>query len=72
MRRSVVILLKFSDSTGHLHPNLRSVFKNYYSLLMDLSLDREEIGERIAELGQKAGFDWKGYFKLLQQIFEQE
>jgi tetratricopeptide (TPR) repeat protein len=57
MRRSVVILLKFSGSTGHLHPNLRTVFSNYYSLLTELRLSQEEIQKRIAELGQEAGFD---------------
>jgi hypothetical protein len=72
MRRSVVILLKFTRVTGHVHPNLRSGFKNYYSLLIALSLSREEIGKRIAELGQEAGFDSEDYRKVVKRIFEQE
>jgi len=73
MRRSVAILLKFTRVTGHLHPNLRAGLRNYRSLLIDLSLDQEEIRKRISELAQEAGFDHlESYDKLLNRIFEQE
>ena len=41
MRRSVVILLKSTLSTEHLHPNLRTIFNNYHGLLMGLSLGQK-------------------------------
>jgi tetratricopeptide (TPR) repeat protein len=50
MQRSIVILLKSTRLTGHLHPSLRTVFSNYYSLLTELRLSQEEIGYRLAEL----------------------
>ena len=73
MRRNVVILLKFTRLTGHLHPHLRAVFSNYCSLLMALSPDQErDLYKHIAELGEEAGSDWESYAKLLQQISEQK
>jgi len=65
MRRNVVILLKCTRLTGHLHPNLRAGLGNYRSLLTELSLSQEEIQKRIADLGQEAGFDSESYGKLL-------
>jgi tetratricopeptide (TPR) repeat protein len=70
MRMGVVILLKFTRLTGHLHPYLRTAFENYYSLLMALSFSQEDIDNRIAELGLEAGLDPEGYGKLLDRIFE--
>jgi hypothetical protein len=72
MRKNVVILLKFTRLTGHLHPHLRAGFNNYYSLLTELSLSQEEIRKRIAELGQEAGLDSEYYRKVVNRIFEQE
>jgi hypothetical protein len=39
---------------------------------MGLSLSQEEIRKRIAELGQKAGFDPEDYRGLLEHVFEQK
>lgn len=72
MRRSVVILLKFTRLTEHLHPRLRAGFFNYFSLLTGLSLSQEEIFKHLDELGQQAGLDSEGYGKLRQRIFEKE
>jgi tetratricopeptide (TPR) repeat protein len=70
VRRGVVILLKITNSTGHLHPNLHTVFSNYFGLLTEMSLSQEEIFKRIAELGQEAGFDSESYGKLLERVSE--
>jgi hypothetical protein len=72
MRRSVVILLKFTRLTGYLHPSLRVGFFNYFSFLTGLSLSQEEIFKHLDELGQEAGLDSEGYGKLRQRNFEQE
>jgi tetratricopeptide (TPR) repeat protein len=70
MRRALAILLKFTRSTGHLHPNLQPAFGNYRSLLKDRSLSQEEIFKRFAELGQEAGFDSESCGKLLERVSE--
>jgi dipeptidyl aminopeptidase/acylaminoacyl peptidase len=68
MRRSVVILLKFTRLTEHLHPRLRAGFFNYFSLLTGLSLSQEEIFKHLDELGQEAGLDSEGYTGSLWKI----
>jgi tetratricopeptide (TPR) repeat protein len=70
MRTHLVVLLKCTALTEHVHPNLRSGFKNYYSLLIALSLSQEEIQKHIMELGQTAGFDSERYRKLLERVVE--
>src|SRR4029077_20579792 len=42
MRRGVLIFLKFTRSTGHLHPHLKVAFGNYRSFLEATSLGEEE------------------------------
>ena len=55
MMRALVILLKITRESGHLHPYLRSVVENYFALLKEMSLGEEEIYERIAQVGIDAG-----------------
>jgi hypothetical protein len=69
-RRCVVIHLKFTHLTGHLHPNLRAVFRNYLSLAAKMALSQNEIGERIRALGIEAGFDRYGYRTVLEQVLK--
>ena len=68
MRRTVLIFLKFTRSTGHLHPHLKVVFGNYRSILEAMSLSEEEIARRIAEVGKEAGFDEQSYDALLAEL----
>ena len=57
MRLGVTIFLKFTRSTGHLHPHLKTAFGHYWSILAEMSLSQEEIGRRITEVGKEAGLD---------------
>ena len=68
MRRVVVIFLKFTRSTGHLHPHLKAAFGNYRSILEAMSLGEEEIARRIAEVGKEAGLDEHSYHALLAEL----
>jgi Tetratricopeptide repeat len=68
MKRSLVIVLKFSHETGHLHPHLKGAFNNYFALLKETSLGDEEIRKRLDQLGIDAGFDPQYYGKLLEQV----
>ena len=42
MRRALAILLNFTRSTGHRHPNLETIANNYCALLIDMGKTREE------------------------------
>jgi hypothetical protein len=66
--RSLVILLKFTRFTGHIHPRLQTVFRNYSGLLAEMGLSQEEFENSISALGVNAGFDGDGYWKLVEQI----
>ena len=68
MRRVVVIFLKFTRSTGHLHPHLKDAFGNYRSILEAMSLSEEEIARRIAEVGKEAGLDEQSYHALVAEL----
>jgi hypothetical protein len=60
--------LKFSRLTGHLHPNLRTVFDNYFGFLAKMALRGDEFGKRVWALGTEAGFDREGYQRVLEQV----
>jgi len=68
MRQALLILLKFTRETGHLHPDLRVVLENYSGLLKEMSLGDEEIRKRLVQVGIDAGFDFQSYGKLLEQL----
>ena len=68
MRRALLVLLKFTHETGHLHPELSVVLKNYSGLLKEMSLGDEEIRKRLVHVGIDAGFDLQSYDKLLGQL----
>jgi hypothetical protein len=68
MRRQLVILVKFTRETGHLHPNLRDAFNDYFALLKEISPDHEAIAERLAQVRIDAGLDPQYYGKLLEQV----
>ena len=68
MRRALLILLKFTHETGHLHPGLSVALKNYSGLLKEMSLGDEEIRKRLVQVGIDAGFDLQSYDKLLGQL----
>ena len=52
MRRTVLIFVKFTRSTGHLHPHLKAALGQYRGILEAMSLSEEEIACRIAEVGK--------------------
>ena len=60
--------LKFTRSTGHLHPHLKDAFGNYRSILEAMSLSEEEIARRIAEVGKEAGLDEQSYHALVAEL----
>jgi hypothetical protein len=55
-RKDLLILLKFTKSTGHLHPNLQHGFINYQDLLNDMKFSPTETQTRLSELGKAAGY----------------
>ena len=42
MRRCVVIFRKFKEATGHQHPHMRDVVRNYLRLLVEMRVPPEE------------------------------
>lgn len=50
MRRALLILLDFTRRTGHEHPNLQVVRKNYRALLAAMGQPEAEIEARLAQL----------------------
>ncbi len=68
MRRVVLIFVKFTRSTGHLHPHLKTALANYRGILEAISLREEEIARRIAEVGKEAGLDEQSYHALLAEL----
>ena len=68
MRRAVLIFVKFTLSTGHLHPYLKDAFGNYGRILKAMSLGEEEIARRIAEVGKEAGLDEQSYHALVAEL----
>jgi tetratricopeptide (TPR) repeat protein len=67
-RRNVLIVLKFTRRTGHLHPHLKDAFGNYWSILEGVSLSEEEIARRIAEVGREAGLDEQSHHALVAEL----
>ena len=68
MRRALIIFVRFTRSTGHLHPQLKSAFSNYRVFLEAMSLGEEEIARRIAEVGKETGFDEESYHALVAEL----
>jgi len=55
LRRAVEILLEFTRTTGHPHPNLQAVVENYASLLQALGHSPDEMRRNVIELGRRYG-----------------
>ncbi len=55
MRRHLVILMKFTRKTGHLHPHLGVAIGNYRMLLTKMNLPQPEIDQRLATARSEAG-----------------
>ena len=68
MRRSLLLILMFSRSTGHIHPNLKPACTTYHALLQEMDLSDEEVGRRLLSLGEDAGFDEGTYRPLLAEL----
>jgi tetratricopeptide (TPR) repeat protein len=69
-KRCVVIYLKFTCLTGHLHPDLRTVIENYLGPSAEMALSQDEIWKRLLALGIEAGFDRDGYRRVFEQVFK--
>ena len=70
MRRALVVFLAFTRNTGHQHPHLRIVFRNYRVLLAAMRTGPAEYTQRIQSLGTEAGFDAEGFRRLLAELRE--
>jgi tetratricopeptide (TPR) repeat protein len=68
--RNVVILLKFTRLTGHLHPHLRTALVNHRGLLRKMAVNDDEIARNTRALGTIAGYGDEAYRKLLEDVFE--
>lgn len=63
-----MILLKFSRSTGYLHPDLKTIFSNHRNLMKSLSDD--EIDKQFLALGMDAGIDRESYQKVMEEVLK--
>jgi hypothetical protein len=68
MRRALLICFKVTRETGYEYPYLRMAFGEYYTLLLKMAMQQDEVFKRIDMLGTEAGFDSESYFRLVQQI----
>ncbi len=55
MRQGLLILLHFTDATGHFHPNLEACIENYEKLLLQIEGTKENALAKINELLSKFG-----------------
>ena len=69
IRRVLIILLRFTRETAHLHPHLRDALNNYSTFLKEMSFGDEQIHKRREQVGIDAGFNLESYGKLLEQLF---
>ena len=69
MRRVVKLFLTFTNSTGHIHFNLRAAFENYIGLLEAMKLS-DEISQRLQDLAGDAGFDEASYNRLIAELLQ--
>jgi hypothetical protein len=69
MRRVVRIFLTFTNSTGHIHFNLRAAFENYIGLLEAMELS-DEVTQRLQDLAGDVGFDEASYDRLIAELFQ--
>jgi hypothetical protein len=63
-------LLKFTRTTGHVHPNLRTSIDNYYRLLKGMSFADGEVAEQLLELAKGAGLDDDSALELFAELFK--
>jgi hypothetical protein len=50
MKRALEILLEFSRKTGHPHPHLQAVIRNYAGLLAEMGYKKEEIDGQLKKI----------------------
>jgi tetratricopeptide (TPR) repeat protein len=55
MRRNLEVFLKFTQSTGHLHPHLQAAVGNYEGLLQALGRSDAEVGHELNDLLSQYG-----------------
>jgi tetratricopeptide (TPR) repeat protein len=62
MRQALVILLKFTHTADHNHPELKKVFNNYRMLLTAMKLNADDVTVRLGLLAAETGYsstDWQ-------------
>ena len=68
IRRALVTVLKFTQTTGHVHPHLRAILDNFHVLLKQMSFTEAEIAQVLLEVAKEAGLASRSYFKLLAEL----
>ncbi|HEV2841304.1 MAG TPA: toll/interleukin-1 receptor domain-containing protein [Chthoniobacterales bacterium] len=68
MRRHLVIFLKVTRNSGHLHPHMQAACRNYISLLDEMSFSVEQMQKHLASVGSDAGFHEEGFRQLLSRL----
>ena len=58
MRRHLEIFFRFSDATGHEHPNFQAAIENYAGLLKQMGKKDDEVKEQLNAVGQPFGFQF--------------
>jgi tetratricopeptide (TPR) repeat protein len=58
--RSVMIFIKFKNTTGHQHPGFQTTFANFLGLLKQMGLSETEVKRRLSELASMAGAGQQG------------
>ena len=68
-RRHLLIFLKLTHTIGHEHPELRSAFVTYQSILTDLlHLKPAALNQRLDSLGPEAGYSQEEWQRLRGQL----
>ena len=65
-RRSLLIFLKFTRTTGHEHPELQKVFNKYMPFLVSLS--KSQRTRRLEKLERKSGYNPNEWRLLLERL----
>jgi hypothetical protein len=65
MRRVVLIFLRFTAATGHVHPDVRSIINNFFSLSSQLERSEEQIVSELLTMCVEANLPFEDLQRLL-------
>src|SRR5262249_5288898 len=60
-KRTLQILLRFTQTTGHEHPHLRPAFANYRGLLSAMGRSPQEMASRLEEIARPFGISFERF-----------